>query len=289
MNSEYEKEKEKEKHRTDPDKNTLDELDVAMSEAEQTKILEMDPSDIARELTSLEIKTITEISPVEILKFQPDEKAEKTSPTLFAYLNYTESLSSYIANTIKNPQSKKKTNEEDEGEAKKGEKPTNTSNPSLSFWLNVARSLKDFNNANTLYAVIQGIKKTRAPKVLLEELVQIQQEIEALVSCEKEESLQRRKILYLRKIKSIEKHLIDASTNKHSKDAGKKFHRIIDYLNYIRGFSSSGINKDVNHAIIACIRQAQAERGDGEEKGPTQFEGCFMFLEHSNFLPSLEQ
>ncbi|KAI5186331.1 hypothetical protein NEHOM01_1395 [Nematocida homosporus] len=261
------------------------EINAAISEAEAINLMEIDPVMLAREITATEVRTIIEISPVEILKFQPADDIKKQSPNLYGYLTFTESLSSFVASTIiQNSAAPKQISAHRSPPTKTSSSPKYDAEASTNQWVEVARALKTLNNANALAAVVQGLKRTRIPRVLIEELTELQSQCDTLVSCEKEADLQDRGILYLRHIRSIEKHLIDASTNKQDKTAGKKFCRIIEYLNYIRSHSGISVDRMLNHAIIAAVRKTKDIRGGERKDSGIGFEGCFIFLKHSNYL-----
>lgn len=283
MQSEYEKEVEQKKKRVEiPSKEkevAVREIEAAMAAATASiDLMELNPATLAREITSAEVKAILDITPVEILRFSSSTSMKETAPTLYEYISFTGSLSSLVASSIIQSAPEKRY------ASVSASKSTLILAAPVSYWLSVMKELCNLHNANALFAIAQGIRRTRASRIDLEQVSLFQKEVSAYVSSENEERLQKEKIMYIRDAFAIEKHLIDASVNKKSKESSAKFHRIIQYLSHLRSYAEIEVNKDLNHALLLAIRKSREIRLDEEKCNTIMFKGCFLFMEHSSFI-----
>ncbi|KAI5181012.1 hypothetical protein NEOKW01_1253 [Nematocida sp. AWRm80] len=283
MHSEYEKERDKLESKSgkgsEAEKRNIH---ASISEAESIDLYTLQPEVLAKELTATEVKILLDVSPVEILKFDPSKETNISAPTLSGYIKFTKGLSLHVATVILESVSKK---EPSEIVAVK----TNVSDsPYLTYqkhWVDVLKHLSKLNNLNSVCAVAAGIQKTNPNRVLKEEILSIKTDLENKINSETEPTLQKNNVLYIRDIHSIEKHLIDASENKQDSSSSKKFKRIIEYLNHIRSHSKIEVDKRINHAIISSAMESKDTRMREIEENELGYEGCFLFMDHSNYVP----
>lgn len=283
MLSEYEKQVEREKKRTDI---SVEEKEVSVREMEakmeaaaaSIDLMELTPAVFAKEVTAAEVKAILDITPVEILRFSSSATMKEAAPTLHGYLSFTEGLSSLVSLSIMQALPEKRDTSIDAGKSK------HILAAPVRYWVSVMEELCKLHNANALSAIAQGIRRTRVSRLDLEQISLFQKEVSAYASSENEKTLQKEKVLYIRDASSIEKHLIDAAVNKQSKESSAKFHRIIQYLSYLRNYSEIEVNRELNHALISAVRKSKETRISEDKSTSILFNGCFLFMEHSSFV-----
>ncbi|KAI5131183.1 hypothetical protein NEPAR08_2367 [Nematocida parisii] len=292
IRSEYEKKREKLKdtkktHKSEGKKTKQKEIDEKeinskISEAEALDLCTIDAESLAEQLTLTEIRILIDITPVEILKFNY-ENEEEVSPTLAGYIKFTNGLSSYVTSSIfecEEPQTKSSSEKRQFHAQSEVEAAQN-------HWKSVMEKLLDKNNRNSLTSIYNGIMKTNPPRILKEQIFDLHTKATEEISQETEKELQSVNTQYIRDVKTIEKHLIDASYSKNDKDTPAKFRRIIEYLNYIRAQPPKDVDEKINHAIIHKFRNMKDIRMATGKDGSVLYSGCFLFLEHSHFI-SLE-
>ncbi|KAH9386370.1 uncharacterized protein NEMAJ01_1266 [Nematocida major] len=255
------------------------ELEAKMSEAERLDLCMLDPEEFAQQLTYTEVKILMDITPVEILQFSY-ENEEAASPTIAGYLRFTNGLSSYVTASILECMEEA----QDKVSAKKKFHGQSEAAAAQTHWKDVMKRLLDKNNRNSIGAVFRGIMKTSPSRILKEEISDILREASDAVSHQTEKGMQATNLLYIRDVKTLEKHLIDASYNKGDKESPNKFKRIIEYLNYIRSHSQVEVDKKINHAIMHTLKNAKDVRISAAKDSSVFYTGCFLFLEHSSFI-----
>lgn len=293
MHSEYEKQKDSIKakkqkgQKSEKDKeagkqNEIDEkeFESKISEAESLEICTLDPEVLAEELTLTEVKIVMDITPVEVLKFSYENESE-ASPTLVAYIKFTDGLSSYVTSTILDC-----IEEPTQVAAKKKFHAQSEVITAQRHWIKVMERLLERNNKNSLTAIFKGILKTNPTRIMKEEILDLLKKASETICQETEKEMQSSNTLYIRDIRSLEKHLIDASYHKNDKESPNKFRRIIEYLNYIRAHAPAKIDEKINHALIHTFRNSKDIRVSVQKEGSVLYSGCFLFLEHSRFISS---
>ncbi|EHY65347.1 hypothetical protein NEAUS04_0852 [Nematocida ausubeli] len=296
IRSEYEKKQEetkkgKEKQKSSekgkaPDQSEIDEKELSskISEAEALDLCMLDTEEFAQELTQTEVKILMDITPVEILKFSYDNEAEM-SPTFVGYMKFTDALSAYVATSILDCQEAQ--SKASSGRERRQFHAQSEMEAAQAHWKDVMEKLLDRNNLNSLNAIFRGLMKTSPARILKEQILDLYSKASENVSQSTEKDLQVQNMLYIRDVKTLEKHLIDASYNQNDKDTPAKFRRIIEYLNYVRAHSSAEIDEKINHAIISTLRNTKDIRISAGKTNSVFFSGCFLFLEHSSYI-SLE-
>ncbi|KAI5189795.1 hypothetical protein NECID01_0701 [Nematocida sp. AWRm77] len=301
MQSEYEKERAKliasRKNKSDYEAE-IKNLSAAISEAESLDLSGIDPGAIAKELTAIEMKVLREISPVEILKFDPNTQISASSPMLSAYIDFTNSISVFVSSMILQvhkstdtaPARSKDAGKDSKQRKSKGQaqQEQTVSKKYQQFWMDVVTHLQTLKNSNSISAIVRGIKKTPLSRVYKEEIEDLVAKTEGLFEHEAEEKYAKDKALYIRKVFSLEKHLIDACVNKKDPASAKKFRSIIEYISYIRDLPLLHTDKKINHALVSSIRTTEDVRIDPFEEEGVQYKGCFLFLERSNFISPME-
>ncbi|KAI5188810.1 hypothetical protein NEMIN01_0178 [Nematocida minor] len=299
MHSEYEKKIEKlksEKKKADTSKSSKDtdkkdaekkemdqkELESHISEAEAIDLCTLEAKKIAKELTATEVKILMDITPIEILKFSYDSE-EEASPTLVGYIKFTKGLSSYVTTSVLDCLEEKT----EKVQAHRQFHAQSEKTAAQKHWVDVMKALVEQNNRNSADAVFKGLMKTDPPRILKEEISDLLKKSADAVSQETEKDMQTSNILYIRDVKSVEKHLIDASCNKNDRESPAKFRRIIEYLNYIRAHAEVEIDEKINHALVHTFRNAKDVRTGSAKESEVFYTGCFLFLENSSFI-SLE-
>lgn len=265
-------------------KKKVKEIEAEISEAEAMNICSLEPDRLAKELTATEIKIITDITPIEIIKFNCDSE-ESVCPTLVGYINFTKGLSFYVASSILESDKREQANTEKQRIKQQRFHGKGAKEVAQRYWVDVMKHLLQLNNRNSIDAIFKGLMKTSPPRIMQEEISDIFTEVSDRVSIETESALQASNKLYVRDVKSLEKHLIDASTNKTDRESPVKFKRIIEYLSYLRTHTEICPERAVNHALITTFRKERDTRPESTRNPEIFYKGCFLFLENSRFVP----
>jgi len=280
MLSELEKKKELLSKQKVQDEVKMREASSLISEASSLDIHVLHPDVVATELTAIDIQAMAEITPVEILKFDPSLPVSVSSPALYAHLEYSRGLSLFVASDILQIAASPK-NQNTAAEASKVRAPSKSAQK---FWIRVINSLKCLNSFNALLSVASGVQKTPLTPILKEQLSVVLEEVGHLASPEAAASMKERNVLFIRDSRSLERHLIDASSNKADKTAAKKFRGVVEYLSYIRDHLMASTNKKLNHSLIVSARNSKDTRAIVQEDALFSYEGCFIFLDRSNYV-----
>lgn len=278
-----EEQKKKRGKDTAPQASILQETESKISEAEEMHICTLDPSTLAKELTATEVKSIGEITPIEIIRFKSDTE-ETVCPMLIGYIKFTESISYYVSASILEAGEKEDSTYWGGKKRSKAYHGASAKETAQKYWCDVMRHLFELNNRNSTDAVFRGIMKTSPPRIMREEITEMFTRISDRVCAETESVLQRANKVYVRDAKSLEKHLIDASTNKNHKESPLKFKRIIEYLSYIRTHENIQFSPEINHALIHTFRGAKDTRAESTRSSEVFYAGCFLFLDNSPFI-----